>query len=79
MECGGNFTPHKEFGLYQSLKDVVVIEPKIDEFEGLDVDAKEKALKRREVKDNKKVENQEIAQNKAEKMNWKEKKGKRRL
>jgi len=62
------------------LKDCVVIDAEFDEFTGLDAEAKEKAIKKRELSDKKKVDKVEEAKKKSEEnLKRAEEKKKRRL
>ena len=64
IECHFGVTPPEERALFLSLKDVAVVEPKFDEFVGMDLEARTKAVRKREAVDRKKVEKW----NEAEKM-----------
>lgn len=64
LECNFGTTPPEEEILFQTLKETAAVEPEFDEFAGLDVEAKAKAIARREAADRKKEERWEEAKKK---------------
>ena len=54
LECNFGATPPKEKALFLSLKDAMEVAPLMDEFAGLDPNARAKAVKRKELADKKK-------------------------
>ena len=66
IECHIGVTPPKERALFLSLKDVAVVEPKFDEFAGMDPEACAKVARKREAADRKEVEKWNDAEKKAQ-------------
>ena len=56
IECHFGVTPPEERALFLSLKDVVVVESEFDEFAGMDLEARTKAVRKKEVANMKKLE-----------------------
>ena len=66
IECHFGVTPPEERALFLSLKDVAMVEPKFDEFAGMDPKAPTKAARKREAANRKKVEKWNDAEKKAQ-------------
>ena len=66
LECNFGATPPEEKALFLSLKDAMEVFPLMDEFAGLDLDARAKAVKRKELADKKKQRRLEEAERKNE-------------
>jgi len=58
LKCSYGFIPLEKTTLFQCLKKSMVVKPEFNEFFGLDVEAKTRALKRQELLDKRKVEHQ---------------------
>lgn len=66
LECSDAFIPPQELSLFESIKDSPILVLETDDFAGLDADAREKALKKRERSEMKKVEKWESTKKKTE-------------
>jgi len=66
LECNFGTFPHEEETLFESLKNFDIVDFDFDKFAGLDMEAKAKAIKRREIPDKKKLEKLDKAEKKSE-------------
>ena len=66
IECNFGVTPPEERALFNSLKDVAVVELEFDKFAGMDPEARTKATRKREAADRKKVEKWNETEKKAQ-------------
>lgn len=74
IECNIGFIPPEEAVLFNTLKDTshtTEVEPKFDEFAGLDPEARAKAIAKRDAFDKKKLERLEEAEKKTDEMKLK--------